>query len=217
MFDVPNLRGMPDWNCWPPRTRRYLLMTGAVVLLIAGTLGGYGLSRAEAQSSETILLCANPFTGAVRHIQQASQCVNGQVLEVNSEGPPGPQGPEGAQGPQGPEGPQGPQGEPGPPGPEGPQGPRGSAGPPGPGGPTFTFVKSGSTDISPGESGTAIALCDPGSLTMGGGHGFVQSEVEILASEPTRDLGFGIDGWTVTAFNGFHQEIQLQAKAVCGN
>jgi hypothetical protein len=90
------------------------------------------------------------------------------------------------------------------------QGPRGD-------GIIFTFLKAGVVDIPAGESGTATADCDPGSITTGGGFGFIQPEVEILSSEPVQDILDGIVGWRVTAFNGSDQGITLQARAICGN
>jgi hypothetical protein len=202
--------------------RRLGIALATLVVLALGAAGGYGLSLAQAQSNDTVLFCVNRFTGAVRHVSQASQCTTGTLLEVSQEGPQGPQGEPGAEGPQGE---QGPPGEQGPQGPQGPQGEQGEAGPQGPSGPqgppgdgvTFTFRKSGSAKVPPGESGTAIAECDPGSLTLGGGHGFVQPEVDILVSESGRGQGSGADGWIVTAFNGSAQEITLSAEVVCGN
>lgn len=199
--------------------RRLMVSVAALMLLATGAIGGYSYSQAGAQSSNAVLFCVNNFTGAVRHVYSASQCTNGQLLEVGREGPPGPQGLEG---PEGPAGPQGLQGEPGP---QGEKGEQGEQGPQGPGGPqgapgdgvNFTFLKAGVVAIPAGEAGTAVAECDPGSITTGGGHGIVQQDVEILTSEPSlASIGSGLDGWVVTAFNGSDQEITLQARAVCG-
>jgi hypothetical protein len=194
-------------------------MLSALAVLLLGAAGGYGLSLAQAQSNNSVLFCVNRFTGAVRHVQQAALCNDGLLLEVGKEGPqgvPGPVGPAGPEGQQGTEGPQGPAGPEGAQGIEGPRGPQGVQGPRGEG-LTFTFLKAGIVDIPAGESGTAIAECDPGSITTGGGFGFIQPEVEILISEPVQDIIDGIVGWKVTAFNGFDHEIQLQARAICGN
>ena len=206
---------------WRPRGQQYAVIAVALALMAVGTAGGYGLARVGAQTSQPVLFCVNPFTGAVRHVYAASQCTNGQLLEVDQ------QGPQGEPGAQGPEGPQGLQGEPGTQGPEGPQGlqgergpagPQGVQGPPGPGelpGLQYFRDAGSSITIQPGAIGATTVRCIDGEFATGGGYDSPPRSMRITTSRPIISSDGQVIGWNVAAENLGDDATFLRAIAVC--
>lgn len=112
---------------------RAVASLGAAVL--AGiVIGGVAVAQSTSTgNSGPITACVQDQTGAVRIVDSADECRNGETATTwNREGAAGAPGAQGATGPQGPAGPQG---ETGPGGPAGPQGPKGDPGETGPAGP----------------------------------------------------------------------------------
>lgn len=212
MTFLSRVRGNAIWSHLRLEGRWLLVAAAALTVLLAGSAGAYSISRTEAQTRNTALFCANSFTGAVRYVYSASHCTSGFLIEVNRDGLPGPQGPQGIQGEQGPPGPQGPQGPQGPPGPEGPRGP---AGPPGEGALTNTFSVIGTTELAPGQAGTARAQCDPGTLFAGGGFDLKSRDLQVIRSEASVGVFGEVDGWDVTAVNNSDRDVEFSAVAIC--
>jgi hypothetical protein len=114
--------------------RRLFKGTGrrlALVALLA--LVGAGIAYAAIPDSGGVIHgCYSTKNGALRVIDSAAKCANGEVaLNWNQQGPRGNPGPTGPQGPKGDAGAAGPQGAPGPAGAQGPKGATGAAGPQG--------------------------------------------------------------------------------------
>lgn len=196
--------------------RRLLLTVAALALLVGGTAGGYSLSQARAQTNGTVLFCANFFTGEVRHVYAATQCSNGQLLEVNQQGPAGPEGPQGPAGPAGPQGLQGPQGETGPQGPVGLQGPAGPQGPAGDGVDTFQRVTADL--VAPAErTETHEMFCPSGEFASSGGVIDVVGSLEIKRSEPIIDGADRSIGWFAIVSNPLDLDLDFQLFAVCAS
>lgn len=190
--------------------RRLVLTVAALALLTVGSAGAYNFSQAGAQTSESVLFCVNQFTGQVRHINDAAQCSNGQVIEVNREGPPGPEGP---QGPAGPEGPQGPRGERGPEGPAGPEGPRGPAGD---GVDAFRKVTT-SFEAPAVQTNTFEAFCPNGSLATGGSVVDIIGDLRVRNDQPVVDESGNSVGWTTVVSNSADQARPFEIVIVCAS
>ena len=204
-----------------PRRKRSLVVFGALAVLILGLAGAYGVAQARTpeQSDNAVLFCVSHFTGQLRLIQQPSQCTDGQVLEMNHEGPQGEPGPQGLQGEQGPEGPQGPAGPQGERGLQGPQGEQGSTGPPGPAGDgvdTFREV-SGFTGVAANNSLTVNAHCPSGSLASSGGFQDSTRELDILHNQPLLDEDDNTIGWTVGVRNPTDEAINIRVFSICAS
>jgi hypothetical protein len=173
-----------------PRVRGARTRSGIWVLASALVLAGAGSVAALAVASDaegTIQGCYNQITGALRVVEDASECNtedtrgNGKHLEApiswNQEGPAGAAGPTGAVGAAGPAGETGPRGETGAPGPQGgpgqpgadgvpgetgPAGPAGAVGPAGPAGPRGEQGEVGAQGPQgePGPPGSSTGLAD---------------------------------------------------------
>jgi hypothetical protein len=121
-------------------TGRRLALVAVMALVAAGI--GYA---AIPDSSGVIHGCYSTKNGALRVIDSAAKCANGEVAlnwnqqgpkgDLGATGPQGPKGDTGTTGPQGPKGDTGPAGAKGDPGPAGAQGLKGDAGATGPQGP----------------------------------------------------------------------------------
>ena len=204
-----------------PRGQQYAVIAVALALMAVGTAGGYGLARVGAQTSQPVLFCVNSFTGAVRHVYAASQCTNGQLLEVGREGPPGPQGLEGSQGPAGA---QGLQGEPGAQGPQGEQGPEGAEGPQGPTGPQgatggvdFFNVISDVVEIPPQTFTGHTVLCPLNELATGGGYFDSSSDLIVHASMVLNNTANEPSAWNVTVTNPTNDPATLEVRVICAS
>jgi hypothetical protein len=200
--------------------RRPLLALATLAVLALGGLGGYGFSQAQAQTNGSVLFCVNPFTGAVRHVVQASQCANGQLLEVGREGPQGPAGPEGPQGPegsQGEQGPEGPQGPAGSEGPEGLEGPRGPAGSPGQadGGVTEFEMKSEFVEVPSGATVNKVVFCDGDGQASGGGFSTLGAPLQLINSRPAINFSLDSLGWSITVRNLNDEPGSIFVQVVC--
>lgn len=180
------------------RSRRLLLTVAALALLITGAAGAYSLSRANAQSSEPVLFCADFFTGTVRLINDSSNCRHGRVIEVNREGPPGPQGPEGPQGPQGPQGP---------PGPQGPEG----------GGVDFFQIRRENVDVDPNSTLGHTISCPFDAIATGGG--FFDSSLDLIihASTVLVDSSNEPSAWNVVVTNPTSSSATLEVRVICAS
>jgi hypothetical protein len=194
--------------------RRPLLALATLAVL---ALGGYGFSQAQAQTNGSVLFCVNRFTGAVRHVNQAAQCTDGQLLEVDKQGPQGPAGPEGPQGPEGPAGPQGLEGPPGPEGPAGLQGPQGLSGPQGPsdGGVTEFEVKSEFVEIPSGETVNKVIFCDGDGQASGGGFSTLGAPLQLINSTPAINFSLDSLGWSITVRNPNDEPGSMFVQVVC--
>lgn len=199
-----------------PKRRRRLVIFGGLAVLIAGLVGAYQVAQARTPqpSGDAVLLCASNFTKQLTLVQTPSQCTNGQIVEVNREGPTGPQGPQGPEGPQGLAGPQGPEGPQGPLGPTGPPGPSGPQGPAGEGVQNFRVVQE-FFDIAPDDNNFKSVRCASGEVATGGGFLNSGGQLEVISSVPGQNSS-GVPGSWQVAHRNFTGEVQtLIVYVVC--
>jgi len=172
------------------RSRSAAAATSAALAVIV--LGG--TAAVANHSADAIHACQKTNTGAVRIVNAASECGNGETaIEWNKQGPTGPTGPAGpagvkgdtcATGPTGPAGPAGAKGDTGATGPAGMAGPVGPVGPAGPGGPQGTTGPAGPAGpAGAGAAGYSMRVSGPVDVwwyCSGGGPCNVYSSVAWL-------------------------------------
>jgi hypothetical protein len=105
-----------------------------VSFLLVGLSANHATAKSITSKIETINVCVNKKTNAVRHTAVPKCKTTEKLLYWNTKGMQGDQGPTGPQGPRGLDGATGPQGPAGSPGQAGPQGPIGVSGQVGPAG-----------------------------------------------------------------------------------
>jgi hypothetical protein len=175
-----------------------------------------------------VLFCAGSMTGQVRYVFNASQCVNGYLIEVNKQGVPGPTGPAGPEGPQGLQGTvglQGPQGDQGIEGVPGSTGPQGPAGPAGASGLGTTYYKDVDVAVAANAVVTQHLQCNSGDTIISGGFTKIPAvgATTLLTGDAARDLvivdnrpaSFLGDGWLVVASNRGTSDWAIQVHAYC--
>lgn len=180
-----------------------------VVALGAGAFGGGAFAALDVGGTEAIHACRNAATGAVRIVEEGTECRPSEAsLMWNVVGPTGPQGPKGDAGDQGPAGEKGEQGEVGPPGPTGPQGPAGVN--------ALRTVRSSYT-FAPGANRIVSAMCPSGEFAVGGGYqvtdvggGLVNDERNEVAL--ARIIGHFFE---VNLANRTDQTLVLGVTAIC--
>lgn len=183
--------------------RRRAALVGGLMLL-AGALGGWGLTAAANRASSA----EHRANVAVQSVDQL--CAQVQALGRQCVVDPAsiPRGPAGSPGTNGAEGPPGPIGPSGPPGVQGVSGPAGSAGLNGLPGPAGSVGPSGAAGL-PGTPGPAGTKGDPGSTGQMGSPGPKGDQGVPGPVGPTGPTGAtgppGTDGsppasWAFTAF-----------------
>jgi hypothetical protein len=153
----------------------------------------------------------------------ANAATSGPAAPVGAKGDPGPAGAKGDPGLPGPAGAKGDKGDPGSPGAQGVPGVKGETGAQGPTGPAgsprslaVTQRSGDSVSISSGSSGNAVAKCDAGERSTGGGYTLIGtgfSSSTIIQNVALVTNGNNI-GWSVTAVASAG-DIRIQAYAEC--
>ncbi len=147
--------------------RRVLTISGIVLTLAIGVLGGAVATVVSAHGGNTALIhsCIGNGSGTIKIVGANDNCKNNETaLDWNQQGiqgPPGPAGPIGAPGVAGPTGAVGPKGD---------TGPSGSPGAAGPAGPGLAVYERNRTGFTIGVT-TLLAIdvsCDAGDTALSG-------------------------------------------------
>ena len=202
-------------------TRFSRLQTAAIAVVVSLGIGAGGAVAATSlitgkQIAKHTINLTNLNSGVLTKLNAV-----GVTGPIGPAGPAGALGPAGAQGPAGPQGPQGigpgggaqgPQGPQGPPGQQGQAGPQGAQGPQGPAGvfdlANINYVSGASVGISPGNSGSATAVCPKGQQLISGGYSGYGTSVEESYAQNSST-------WFVYSYNSSGTFESITATVVC--